>query len=63
MTIIMEKGTLKIGNLVVIGDVLYKIKSMQNDKGENVESIYPGDAVQIRGIPKIPNPGDELLGV
>ena len=63
MTIIVEKGKFKIGNLIIIDDILFKIKTMKNDRGKNIETVYPGDAVQIKGIPKIPNPGDELLVV
>lgn len=36
MTVIVEKGCLKVGSLIVIGDDLYKIKSMQNDSGHNL---------------------------
>lgn len=36
---------------------------MQNDLGEKIEQAFPGDAVQVMGIPSLPEPGDELFSV
>lgn len=36
---------------------------MQNDLGEKIDKAFPGDAVQIMGIPSLPDPGDGLFEV
>ena len=58
MTVIIKQGTLKSGSLLIIGDELSKIKTMQDDSGNELKEAYPGDAVQIIGIPCIPTAGD-----
>ena len=61
MTIIMEKGILKKGSLIVIKKQCYKIKKMQNDLGQEIIKAFPGDAVQIKGVPSVPQPGDYIF--
>ena len=57
----MQKGTLKVGTLLVFGDETTRIKNLQNDHGKNLDIAFPGDAVQIVGIPCIPNAGDYVF--
>lgn len=50
-----------MGSIVVFGENVAKIKNMQDDMGNPVLQAFPGDAVQIIGIPNIPNAGDYVF--
>ena len=63
MTLIIEKGTLKPGSLIILGKQSMKIKTILDDRGEMLKEAYPGDAVQITGIPFVPLPGDQIFEV
>lgn len=63
MTLIIKQGTLKVGSILVVGDEYTKVKSMLDDKGNNLKEAYPGDAVQIIGIPSVPAAGDFVYEV
>jgi translation initiation factor IF-2 len=63
MTIIIDKGTLKLGSLILLGEDSFKIKTILNDQGEFLKEAVPGDAVRIVGIPKVPKAGDQIFEV
>lgn len=63
MTIIMEKGILKPNSLLIVGTQSVKVKTILGDRGENLVEAFPGEAVQIVGIPFIPSPGDNVFEV
>jgi translation initiation factor IF-2 len=58
MTMIVQKGTMKVGSLILIGEETTKIKHMHDDMGKVLEVAKPGDAVQVIGIPSIPVAGE-----
>ncbi|MEK7539745.1 MAG: translation initiation factor IF-2 [Patescibacteria group bacterium] len=59
-TVLVQSGTLKIGDLVVVGGVPGKIKAMKNWKGEQVKEAPPSMPVQILGLKAAPVVGDVL---
>lgn len=63
MTIIMERGKLKINSLIVLGQSSMKIKAMKDDNGNHLTELLPGEAGQIFGIPFVPAPGDQIVEV
>ena len=63
MTLIVNKGILKIGSIIIVGDQYAKIKNLYDDKGKQVQKARPGDAVQIIGIPNIPLAGDFVFEI
>lgn len=57
-TIIVQNGTLNVGDYVVCGQFYGKIRAMHNDKGKNVKQAGPAAAVQVFGIQGVPDAGD-----
>ncbi len=62
-TVLVQNGTLHVGDYVVIGMVTGKIRAMTNDKGERVKSAGPSTPVAIMGLSGVPNAGDTLYSV
>ena len=62
-TVLVQNGTLKVGDYVVVGTCTGKIRAMMNDKNERIKSAGPSIAVQIMGLSGVPNAGDELFAV
>ncbi len=62
-SVLVQNGTLNVGDYVVVGTCTGKIRAMMNDKNERVKSAGPSIAVQIIGLSGVPNAGDELFVV
>jgi translation initiation factor IF-2 len=60
-TVIVQMGTLKIGDPFICGDYNGKVKSLLNDRGQPVKEAGPSTAVRVLGFTGLPNAGDELL--
>ena len=60
-TILVQTGTLKVGDHIVVGTVTGKIRAMLDDKGRNVKSAGPSMAVMIFGLDDVPGAGDQLM--
>ncbi len=59
-TILVDKGTLKVGDPIVAGGTWGKVRAMINDKGEQVKSAGPSTPVQVLGLSDVPEAGDEF---
>ena len=59
-TIILEKGTMKLGDPVVAGTTYGKVKALYNDKGKKVKQIGPATTVEIDGLNDIPQAGEKI---
>ncbi len=57
-TVLVEKGTLKVGDCVVAGSVSGRIRAMVNDKGQNIKIAGPSTPVEVLGITDVPQAGD-----
>ena len=62
-TILIQAGTLKVGDKVVVGDTWGKIKAMFNDKGKQVRKAEPAMPVEVMGLNSVPQAGDNLVAV
>ena len=60
-TILVQTGTLKVGDHIVVGTATGKIRAMQDDKGRTVKSAGPSMAVMIFGLDEVPGAGDQLM--
>ena len=60
-TVIVQMGTLKIGDPFICGDYNGKVKSLLDDRGQAVREAGPSTAVRVLGFTGLPNAGDELL--
>ena len=62
-TILVQKGTLKVGDYVVAGTCYGKIRGMVDDKGKAVKSAGPSIPVSVSGFTEVPVAGDTLIVV
>lgn len=56
-SVIVKKGTLKVGDLVYVDDIVCKVKAMINYNGENIKEAIPSTPVEILGFEKTPPVG------
>ncbi|MFC4768830.1 translation initiation factor IF-2 [Effusibacillus consociatus] len=57
-TVLVQNGTLKIGDIVVAGTTFGKVRAMVNDRGRRVKEIGPSGPVEILGLNEVPSAGD-----
>jgi len=60
-TVLVQKGTLKVGETVAVGSVHGKVRAMIDDKGRRVKQAGPSIPVEILGLNGVPNAGEILL--
>ena len=59
-TLLVQDGTLKVGDSVVVGTIAGKVRSLTNDKGVRVKEAGPSVPVEIQGLPDVPSAGDRF---
>ena len=62
-TVLVQNGTLHVGDYVVAGTCTGKIRGMIDDKGKNVKSAGPSVPVSVLGFSEVPNAGDPITAV
>ena len=60
-TVLIQNGTLRLGDAVVVGNYAGKIRTLKNDKGENLVEACPSMPVSITGISESPSAGDKFM--
>lgn len=59
-TVLVEDGTLRKGDPVLVGDAWGSVRAMSNDKGWRIKEAFPGDPVEITGLDRAPEAGAKL---
>nr|HET6901717.1 translation initiation factor IF-2 [Ktedonobacteraceae bacterium] len=59
-TVLIQQGTLKMGDNIVVGHLSGKVRAMFNDRGKRIQKAPPSTPVSILGLPEVPNAGDRL---
>jgi len=59
-SVLIQRGTLKVGDAIVIGKVFGKVRAMLDDKGKHLKEALPSQPVEILGLSSVPAPGDKL---
>ncbi len=59
-TVLIQQGTLKMGDNIVVGPMSGKVRAMFNDRGKRIQKAPPSTPVSILGLPEVPNAGDRL---
>jgi translation initiation factor IF-2 len=59
-SLLVQNGTLRVGDIVVAGSALGKVRAMVDDRGERVEAASPSFAVEVLGLRDVPEAGDEF---
>ncbi len=62
-TVVVQNGTLKVGDPIVVGSTYGKVRAMLDDKGKNVKKAGPATPVEILGISDVPQAGDQFIVV
>lgn len=61
VTMLIQNGTLRLGDPIVVGHAYGKIRTLKNDKGEEITEAYPSQPVEITGINDTPMAGDRFM--
>ena len=62
-TVLVQRGTLRVGDSIVVGDAFGRVRRMLDEYGEDVEEAEPSRPVQVQGLNSVPGAGDNLLVV
>lgn len=60
-TLLVQNGTLKIGDPIVVGNTYGRVRAMVNDRGRRVKEAGPSAAVEITGLNEVPQAGDRFV--
>jgi translation initiation factor IF-2 len=62
-TVLVTRGTLRVGDSIVAGDAFGRVRAMLNERGETVAEAGPAQPVQVLGFTSVPRAGDNFLVV
>lgn len=62
-SMLVQRGTLNVGDTIVVGKSIGKIRAMKNDKGQRVKEAGPSTPVEIMGLTEVPEAGDTFYEV
>lgn len=57
-SILVQRGTLDVGDTIVVGSSIGRIRAMKNDKGQKVKKAGPSTPVEVMGLTEVPESGD-----
>jgi len=60
-TILIQNGTLRLGDAIVVGNNAGKVRTLKNDRGENLVEAFPSMPVTITGLSESPSAGDKFM--
>ena len=61
VTVLVQNGTLRLGDPIVVGTAFGKVRTLRNDKAEEVTSALPSQPVEITGLNEVPSAGDRFM--
>jgi len=59
-TVLVQTGTLKVGDIIVVGETFGRVRALENDLGKRVTKAGPASAVVVLGLSEVPEAGDIL---
>ena len=59
-TALIQTGTLKVGDIIVVGETFGRVRALENDRGKRVKAAGPASAVVVLGLSEVPQAGDTL---
>lgn len=60
-TLLVQNGTLNVGDPIVVGNTFGRVRAMINDRAKNIQSAKPSTPVEITGLQDVPNAGDRFV--
>ena len=61
VSLLIQNGTLRLGDPIVIGNYSGKIRTLKNDLGQNIVEATPSTPVEVTGISEVPSAGDKFM--
>ena len=61
VTVLVQNGTLRLGDPIVVGTAFGKVRTLRNDKGEEITKALPSQPVEITGLNEVPSAGDRFM--
>ena len=61
LTVLVQNGTLRLGDPIVVGTAFGKVRTLKNDKGEEITKALPSQPVEITGLNEVPSAGDRFM--
>ncbi|MBI1992481.1 MAG: translation initiation factor IF-2, partial [Candidatus Omnitrophica bacterium] len=61
VTLLIQQGTLRIGETIVIGHHVGRVRAMVDDRGHRIKEAGPAKPVEVLGLPEVPQAGDRFL--
>ena len=61
VTLLIQNGTLRLGDPIVVGTCFGKVRTLKNDLGEQIAHALPSTPVEITGLNEIPSAGDKFM--
>jgi translation initiation factor IF-2 len=62
-TVLVQDGTLHVGDTILVGTIVGKIRALQDDRGRSVREVGPSTPVEVLGLGGVPAPGDTFQAV
>lgn len=62
-TVIVQNGILKVGDPIVADTAFGRVRALLNDKGENIQTLYPSGVAVVTGLSEVPSAGSKLMSV
>ena len=60
-TLLVQNGTLRLGDPIVVGNSYGKVRTLKNDKGQDIVTAEPSTPVEITGLNEVPQAGDKFM--
>ncbi len=60
-TLLIQNGTLRIGDPIVVGNYYGKVRTLKNDLGQNIVEASPATPVEVTGLSEVPSAGDKFM--
>ena len=61
VSLLIQNGTLRLGDPIVVGTSYGKVRTLKNDKGENIATAAPSTPVEVTGLSEVPSAGDKFM--
>jgi translation initiation factor IF-2 len=62
-TLVVQSGTLRVGQPFIVGCYFGKVRALIDDKGKKIKKAIPSTPVEVVGLPDVPQPGDHFMVV
>jgi translation initiation factor IF-2 len=59
-TVLVQQGTMKVGDPFIVGEVFGRVRAMFNDRGQPVSEVGPATPVEVLGLQGVPHAGDQM---